>query len=444
MAVFLLYAATIATESVINDALSSTLASWRIGVAGTPWFDGFDLDAVPRTDGQELWTGVAANGHVAVFRSPGVIAAPVPAYWLAGGTTAVSGWSLVPGGLTAAALTALALGLLLSLLRRHLPTSWALTSTLALGLTTPYWSVAANTMYTHTVTLPALAGMAWAADRQRWWLVGLCGGAALWGRLHVALVVALLGLGLAVWRRRPAIAVVVGAVSAACMGAASLWSHWVYGTWSPTGGYPDAGAYAERVASGGAGGPVDLLVNQAGLWLSPDRGLLVWTPVLLLLVPALARAWRTLPDWSRLLACGGLLYAGVQGLMNVFHGGSSFFGYRLTLEVLACAFPALALATPHLGSTARRLLGPVLGLQFAAISVGAYSEGFFLPWTAAWTDNAALLALRTVPALGVWFGLCLLLGWLGGQVWAQRWSADRLSAAPRPAPSRPPRVRLPG
>lgn len=446
LGLFVVYAATVATEVVINDATSAALAAWRIGTTGTPWFDGFALADV-RTD-QPLWTGLAANGHVAVFRSPGVIAAAVPAYWVAGGGTGPGDFSVLPGALTAAALTAAACGLLLSTALRHLPRPVAVAGVLALGLATPLWTVGANALHTHSVTVFAVALMAWAADRDLWWLVGLAGGVGLWGRLHVAVVVAVVGLLVGWWRRDPRLVAAVAVPSAALMGLASLWSRWVYGTWSPSGGYPDATAYADRVAGGGAGGPLDLLANQAGLWVSPDRGLLVWSPAVLLLLPALARSWRTLPDWSRALLVGGLVYAVVQGLMNGFHGGSTFYGYRLTLEVLAAAAPALLLSLPATGPRARRLLGPVVGLMAAAIALGAVNEGVWVSAAYAWTDNAFALALRTVPALWLWAVLGVVVGHLAGAVWRERagrrpdlGAPDQDAAglsAPAAAPATPP------
>ena len=38
---------------------------------------------------------------------------------------------------------------------------------LVLGLTTPVWAVAANALWTHTVTILGIAGMAWAASRAK-------------------------------------------------------------------------------------------------------------------------------------------------------------------------------------------------------------------------------------------------------------------------------------
>ncbi len=112
------------------------------------------------------------------------------------------------------------------------------------------------------------------------------------------------------------------------------------------------------------------------------------------------RAWRELPDWSRWLAVGGVAYTLVQGQLNGFSGGSGFYGYRLTLELLVCVFPAYALSVPRPGRGLRRLLGPVLGLQFAAISLGAAGDGGHARTsTTLWTDNSFVYAVRMFPAL---------------------------------------------
>ena len=328
-------------------------------------------------------------------------------------------YSWVPGSVLAVLLTTAALVLLFSAIRSRLGDGIAAGAVLALGLTTPVWTVSADALYTHPVTILGIAGMAWAAARDRWWLVGLFGGVALWGRLHTVLIVAILGLAVAVVRRRPRIALQAGAVSGVGLALATLWGRWMYGTWSPAGGYSVDG-YTERAIGTDGGGATDRLVNHLGLWVAPDRGILVWTPVLLLLLPAVVRAWRQLPDWSRWLAVGGIAYTLVQGQLNGFSGGSGFYGYRLTLELLVCVFPAYALALPSTGRWARHLLGPLLGLQLAAMSVGASGDGGMLNEDFLWTDNSFVFALREVPALVVWPVLLMVLGALAGHVVQRR------------------------
>lgn len=415
------YASTVTLDHPSNDVISACLGAWRIAETHTPWLDDADVDAIPRQHHISLWVGEAENGHTAVFRSPGAIASGVPAYLVAQQGRSPQDFDVLPGAITAALLAALSMLLLWIALHRYLPARESTVSVATLALTTPIWSVDADGLWTHAVTVLGLAGMVWAASRERWWLAGIFGGVGLWGRLHLALIVAILGLGLALWRRKPSIAVSVGAASGIFMLLAAWWAHWMYGTWNPAGPYPTVTAYAQNAAErAGGGGWFDQLVNEAGLLISPDRGLLVWTPALIILLPAVGRSWNQLPDWSRVLVIGGLAYAVVQGLLNGFAGGSGFFGYRLTLETLVCVFPAYALSAAQAGPIARRLLGPVLALQFSAISFGAVSNAFLLPDDQAWSDNSLWLALRHEPELWAWVILMLVIGTLAGAAWRDR------------------------
>lgn len=414
--VLVVYALTADYDGGHNDVHSANLEAWRIATTGSPWLDGVDIDAagMPR---ELVWIGEADSGHQVVFRSPGVVAVAVPAYFISGEGISPHDFSNVPGALTAVGLATAALLLFLATVRPYLTRAGALTATATLAFATPMWTVAGDALWTHSVTTLGILGMAWACHRERWLLVGLFGGLALWGRLHTALIVAILGVGIAIARRRPAIAVAIGSVSAACMGLASVWSHWLYGTWMPTGGYP-ADAYASNSIHGTAQG----VINHLGLWISPDRGVLVWSPVLVLLFPALVRGWKTIPDWTRWLAVGGLAYTLVQGQLNGFTGGSGYYGYRLTLELLVCIAPAYALTAHHAGRWARHLAGPVLGLQFAAMALGAIANALFVLEEDAWTDNSLWLGMRLIPVVNFWIVLMLFIGWLGAIAWRDRFT----------------------
>ena len=265
------------------------------------------------------------------------------------------------------------------------------------------------------MTVFALAGMAWAASRDRRWLVALLG-----------------GVGVAVARRTPRIAVRVALPSLTMLGPATVWTHWVYGVWRPTGGY-SAGERMELATWGIGEGLGGQLANHAGLWVSRDRGILVWTPVLLLLAPAAARAWPTLPDWSRWLAVGGLAYTIGQGQIAVFMGGDGFYGYRLGLELLVCVAAVVAFSAHRMGRVAPVLLGPLLGAQVAAIAGDAESEGFFVERSDVWSDNAFWLALRTLPGLWAWLALLVVLGGLGAHVWRGR-GLHRSTPSPEDTP----------
>ena len=405
VASFVVYAITSSRRIVSLDVETAYLAAWRITSAGVPWIDGL---ALPQLDGHPLrhvWIiEEAANGHTVIGRSPGVVAAGLPAYWLSGSDT----FSMWPGALTAALLTALALVFFFLALRPRLGDRHALLASAVFGFATPVWSVSANGIWPHTLTVLGICGMAWAASRERWWLVGLFGGVALWGRLHVALIVAVVGV-LIGWRRRdPLVTVRVALASGAALLGTCAWSRWMYGSWDPTSSY-DAGAF-----TGYADAHRFDLVNQLGFWISPDRGILVWTPVIVLLLPALARSWRSLPDWSRALLLGGLAYSLVQLTFNRFSGGYAIYGYRIGLEMLAASAPALAFASTRIGPVARRLIGPVLGIQVFAILVGACIESFFVIPEEVWQRNAFANALVVAPLLfAPLVPLAVLAGWLG-------------------------------
>ncbi len=411
---------TISTRYVVNDVLSANLGAWRIATTGMPWLDGFPLEAIETKPGQFLWVRESLHGHQVVFRSPGAVAAGIPAYlWPRG--TAPEDFSLVPASVLAVLMTLATLGLMARALLPHLGHAATMVAVTSLALATPVWSVSADSLWPHTVTLLGIAGMAWSASRSprgSWAMVGAFGGVALWGRLHAALIVAVTGLVVALRRRQLRPAVAAGLVSAVFLAGATAWSRWVYGEWDPAGGYASVDVYAAKAAEGERW---EQLVNLAGLWVSPGRGLLVVTPCIVLLLPALVRAWRSLPDWATALLLGGLAYSVAQGLMNVFAGGTGFYGYRLMLETLACAFPALALSAAHAGRVSRALLPGLLAAQAVAVGVGAVRDAYSVDPDEAWTSNALWWAVTDIPATGAALVLAALTATLAVRVFAPRW-----------------------
>lgn len=417
----LVYAPTAATDVVSDDVHAAAAGAWVIASTGQPWTDEIDVESLGRDD-LHTFNYETANGHEAIHRTPGVVALPLPATWLGRPTTDPSTFSYVPQAVTAALAASLTVLMLFLTLSQRLAARPAVAITLVFALGTPVWSVIANATWTHTVTVLGIIGTAWAAQRERWWLAGLFGGVAIWGRLHVAVIVAIVGLGVALSRRRPRIAVAVALPSLGLLGLASVWSHWMYGSWFPSGGYPSDGRVDSLVSTTGFADDLEgNLINQLGMWVAPDRGILVWTPILVLLFPAVVRTWRGLPDWSRFLAAGGLVYTLVQGQLNGFGGGDAFYGYRLGLELLACVTPLYAFAAANgMGRVARVLVGPVAAAQVAAISLGALNDAFFLPEAQAWTHNAFVTALARYPVVDVWLVLLVVVGaWIG-----HRWSAS--------------------
>jgi hypothetical protein len=385
---FLVFGATASRSLLCMDVWSANYASWMLATSGSPFLDGASVPKLDESPLRWVWVQDAPNGHTVITRAPAVVIAGIPAHLVAQTDTV----SLLPGAFTAAAITALAVLLMHLALSGVMSRRRALVSTAVFAFTTPVWSVAANGVWPQTITVLAISIVSWSAVGQRWWTMGMGGVLLLSARPHAALVVAILGLTLA-WRaRRVDVAVRVGVPGLVGLFLVAGWTRWVYGSWNPTKLY-GAGSFAEVEKS-----VVDI-PNQLGMWISPDRGILVFTPLLLVLLPAVVHAWGSLPLWTRTLLVAGLTYTLLQGAMIGFTGGDPIYGYRYGLEFLACATPAFALAASHARATELRLIGPVVGLQFVVILLGSIAEGVALNYTMAWSANAFARAMYHEPAL---------------------------------------------
>jgi len=415
---FVIYALTISGGLWTTDVFGANWTSWHIASAGNPWIDGTPMPEVGQRSDHLLAIVQTANGHTAFGRFPGVVVASLPAYLIASGSM-----SIVPGSLTAALLTACALALLFNALRRYLRDTHALLATAIFGFATPVWTVSANLMWPHTITVLGIAGMAWASSRDRWWLTGVFGGIALLGRLHVALVVATLGVGVGIRRRDLHLVARMATTSGLFLVMTCVWNRWVYGSWNPLGGYGSG-------ATGAVESYWSSIPNYLGMWIAPDRGILVWTPAVGLLIPALARSWRDLPDWSRSLLIGGVAYTVLQSALIGFSGGDGFYGYRYGLEFLACATPALALSASRMGRVARVLIGPVVAVQTFAFLLGAWYENLFLDQNRAWHANTFVDTLDRIGA-AAWVVTAVLAAL--GLLVARRIAAGQRSTTTDPA-----------
>lgn len=419
------------------DAFTADFAARHIALTGDPVPD---IAAWPYLDDniiRETWIVETADGREAIGRAPGVIAVAVPAYAVARPATT----DPLPGAITAALLSAVAVVLFFLLLRDRLGTRSALVAAGLLGLATPVWSVAADAVWPHTLTTLGIIGTAWAADRRRWWLVGVFGGVMLWGRLHAAVVCAVVGLGLAWTRRRPGIAWRVGTTSLLALALASVWTRWMYGSWDPTSGYR-AGDFTGQ-AAGHALDPF----NWLGFLVSADRGLLWWCPMLLVLGPTAWRHRHDLPDWSQWLAAGGAAYTVSQTVLNRFSGGDHFYGYRTSLELLVSLAPALALASPWMSQRARRWFVPVGVLQVVIIAPGAISDDMYVRvrdvwWRNAFVDAVVLRPTELLPLVAVTMAVTLLVVRLLHTERATRWldRTDEVRGSARPSPTGAPLV----
>lgn len=437
LSVFGVYAFSAEREAINTDAYAASAGAWRIATTGTPWLDGVDVQDLPGTHAPDLrgtWLNDASNGHVVAQRMAGPIMLGVPFYWVAQLWSDPSHFNIMPGGLAAAFATALAVLLVFLSLRRIIPTLHALATTLIFAFTTPTWSVSANGLWTHSITQLGIAGAIYSSTRQRWGLAGVFLGIGMFGRPHIAVIAAVLGLGVS-WSRRSLLpAVFVALPTAAALGLLALWNRWVFGDWSIGGAYGDdriaqaAGGYAGESSSA-------QWLNYVGFFVSFDRGFLIWSPLVAVLMLAVVRSWPDLPDWSKWTLLGGLLYTFFQLRLNYFAGGEGFHAYRHGLELLTCLVPVCALSM-HRVALAGRFVAPLLiALQFVAFALGASVESYFVPLEDVWTDNAFWRVLRAQP---MFVGMLLVPCMLGGLI-----AGFALLRRPRAAVRRPLMVEVP-
>jgi hypothetical protein len=78
--------------------------------------------------------------------------------------------------------------------------------------------------------------------------------------------------------------------------------------------------------------------------LDPERGVLVYSRFLLVLVPSLPTAWRRAPDWVKGAAIGGIVYMLVQFRGNAWQGGAALSPTATPSSPSLVAAPLLSLA----------------------------------------------------------------------------------------------------
>ncbi len=250
--------------------------------------------------------------------------------------------------LTASATTATAVVLVFLTLRRFAPPAAALWVSIGLGAGTNLWIVASRTLGQHDLVALgfALTLYGWTrtdpdlAARHRW--LGAAGLAlAATARLQTLPAVAVLGAGLLVragWRRAAGplagTAVAVGALFAV------QW-HW-FG--SPLGAVPRLESL-HPVLHGVTGSlSAAPWVGAAGLLVSPNRGLLIFSPVVLIALAGVPASLRRLRDCGAAWIAGAALvqYA-VYSAYSVWWGGHTF-GPRYLVDMLVLLAPSAAMA----------------------------------------------------------------------------------------------------
>lgn len=350
--VFLYLATATWTLPYHIDAVTNVFTAWEMGENGRVTLNDYEELATDDYFGNIGWIVPAQSTAAAVY-PPGaaLLAAPLYAMWPADAEIqTVHGTNrdapsidilippLGPAAITAAVVAAIAVGLLSLAFREFVDGRLALLSAYLAGLGTAMWPVAADALWQHGPAIMWItAGMLLSIRHQV--ASGFAFGAAILTRPHTALIAAGNGLWQSGKSRSVRPAVLIGFGSLVGLGVLVWYNDFVFGTPSISGGYGDR--FAARMAN------LDLLQYAGNIILvlvHPMRGVLIYSPFLILLLPGLRSAWRAAPAWVRGSAVGGLLYLLLQLKAEGYSGGSGFSGYRYPLETLAAAAPLLLLS----------------------------------------------------------------------------------------------------
>ena len=267
--------------------------------------------------------------------------------------------------LAAAFITALSAVVLFVTLRRLISWRWAVGLTLLYGLGTSAWSISSQALWVHglaqlTLALLCLILIAPAPSRLALVLAGLVTALSVANRPQTAVLAGLVFLFLVV-HQRWRVLYFVGLPALA--GVAILaYNFAVFST--ALGGYGDFSHFTGSVPLG-----------VAGLLVSPNRGLLIFTPIMLFALWGAVRVWRVdAPPWLRWLSIGLLLHVLVYALFKEWWAGYTY-GPRYFSDML----PALILflvygLVPYAGQPAIKTVALVLALYGVGVqAIGVYA-----------------------------------------------------------------------
>lgn len=388
------------TETQVNDVAAAGIPGWSLAENHSPYLDSWAADANP-------WF-FEAEGKLVSNRLAGPVLTGAAAYALLG--TPHSGdpsWPVpvYPSVFAAAATTAAAAAAMFLVLRQLTGRREALIGTAVLVLGTSTWTVSADGLWPHGPAQLGLAVGLLGLSTGRYLVGGLGYGYAILSRPHLAFVPLVTGLTESVRQRRILPSLLTGIGSVVGVVVLLAYNKWTFGQFSVVVGYAQSGFdFSGQNAS-------EFLVNILGTLVSPERGLFVLSPFLLLLMPGLRAAWKVAPVWVRSSSIGGAIYMLVQLALNRFSGGDGFFGYRLPLELITASAPLLILAYREWTSqtkTRRRLFSIAAWLSLVTHALGAsiydhlrdLRQGEWNPWTtyhpALVVSEAPLLAASLV------------------------------------------------
>ncbi len=305
---------------------------------------------------------------------------------------------------SAAAVAALSAVLLLLLLKPIVAAPWAWVLTLVYALATETWSISSQALWQHGPGELAIIGCfygleRWSSDRARngWlWLCGLCVAASFVIRpTNIVLLPAVL---VALIIARATLTQHIRLLAVPLLGGALLVIYNLYVFERPSGGY------AVAVLNG------SVFPGLAGLFLSPGRGLLIYTPVALFAVCAWLPSASAARRRHQLIFMTAAIFVMLEPLAisrSISWWGGYCWGPRMLTELAPPLIILIALGVTAMDRTWVRRAFAVLALYSVLIQVVGV---FFYPkghWDAAptsvdsapgrlgeWRDNPIVRTVR--------------------------------------------------
>jgi hypothetical protein len=391
---FAVFAATAHYHDPLNnDTHATAVAAWQLAHHGNATLTAFH--------GHLPWL-YPVDGRDVTNRLPGTIFWATPFYALIGSGSYPP---IYPSAIAAAAASALAVAFAFSLCCRLVSRRAAVVAAALFGFATGTWTVSADQLWTHGPAQAAVLLTLVFAVRNQWLLAGLPAGFAILVRPHLGVVALVLGVAAVVQtkQRRPLLIGVGAAAGAAILLAYNnaLW-----------GGISIFGGYNQPVAASGHKLSA-LIIGFLGDFVSPERGVLVMTPALLLLLPGARAAWRVAPHWVHWSTVAGFAYLILQLWGIRFGGGDGFYSYRTTLETLSLCVPLLTLMWRQWTSKTRRRR--TIFAALATTSVALHAFGAVINWVPGGAPDKPWRIYLPVD-LAHHIGAAQTSGWLAGTV----------------------------
>jgi hypothetical protein len=373
LGLFVLYACN-ARMLAPGDSIPTRRLPFSLLREGNLNLDEFNWELSPK--GRPPYYVHFANGHVysvSTFATAVVIAPlyVLPAWWLASAGVPYDDVrarvvEVVMEHVSAATLTALSAALLFLLLCRLTTRRWALALTLLYALGTSTWSIASQALWPHalselTLVLLCLILMRAAPTRAQLVAAGLVAALMVANRPQMLAFAALAAGFVAVHHRRNLLAFV--ALPGLMALALAAYNRAIFTTL--TGGYGGLDVLRGTPAQG-----------IAGMLASPNRGLLVYTPIMLFGLWGGVRLWRVagVPAWLRWLSLGVLAHVLMHASFRAWWGGYTY-GPRYFTDVL----PALTIflvygLLPYCRQRAVLAVAGLLALWGVAVqAIGVYA-----------------------------------------------------------------------